>query len=59
MMMRRRRKKEEQDEGVGLLPAEQVASTQSHEIHLTGASRANGGEEHLRRNHRVRVYRWV
>ena len=40
---------EKEEEGrCGPLPAEQVASAQSHEVDLAGASRPNGGEEHLK-----------
>lgn len=46
-MRRRRRKRAE----CGPLPAEQVASAQSHEVDLAGASGPNGGEEHLKRRH--------
>lgn len=42
--MRRRRRKRV---GCGPLPAEQVASAQSHEVHLAGASRPYRGEKHL------------
>lgn len=49
--MRRRRRKRKRA-GRGTLPAEQVASAQSHEVDLAGSSRPNGGEEHLKRRHR-------
>lgn len=39
------------DEEEGL-PAEQVASAQSHEVDLTGASGANRRKEHLHHNGR-------
>lgn len=42
--MRRRRRKRA---GRGPLPAQQVASAQSHEVHLAGASRTYRGEKHL------------
>lgn len=51
--MRRRKRKRA---GRGPLPAEQVASAQSHEVDLAGASGPNGGEEHLKRRHRQRFY---
>lgn len=45
----RRRKRERERTGRGPLPAEQVASAQSHKVDLAGASGPYGGEEHLRR----------
>lgn len=45
--MRRMRTRRRKRASCGPLPAEQVASAQSHEVDLAGASRANGGEEHL------------
>lgn len=39
---------EEEEARRGPLPAEQVASAQSHEVDLAGAPGANRGEEHLR-----------
>lgn len=45
--MRRKRRKRRERAGRGPLPAEQVASAQSHEVDLAGSSRPYGGEEHL------------
>lgn len=50
--MRRMRTKRRKTVGCGFLPAEQVASAQSHKVDLAGSSRPNGGEEHLRRRER-------
>lgn len=47
--MRRMRRRRRKRAGCGPLPAEQVASAQSHEVDLAGASGPNGGEEHLKR----------
>lgn len=52
--MRRIRTKRRKTVGCGFLPAEQVASAQSHEVDLAGSSRPDGGEEHLRR-----IERWL
>ncbi len=49
--MRRMRTRRRKRASCGPLPAEQVASAQSHEVDLAGASRANRGEEHLKRRH--------
>lgn len=57
--MRRMRRRRRKRAGRGPLPAEQVASAQSHKVDLAGASGSNGGEEHLKRRHRrieVTVY---
>lgn len=48
--MRRRRRKRA---GRGPLPAQQVASAQSHEVHLAGASRTYRGEKHLKRQSEI------
>lgn len=51
--MRRMRRRRRKRAGRGPLPAEQVASTQSHEVDLAGASGPNGGEEHLKRHRQM------
>lgn len=48
--------KEEEEGGCGPLPAEQVASAQSHKVDLAGASGPNGGEEHLKRRYRQGLF---
>lgn len=45
--MRRMRRRRRKRAGCGPLPAEQVASAQSHKVDLAGSSGPNGGEEHL------------
>lgn len=46
-MRRMRRRRKRKRASCRSLPAEQVASTQSHKVDLAGASGSHGGEEDL------------